>query len=60
MSFLLVGTLSAQLQVGETSPDWTAEICMNGEGDWNLYEQANGNWNGGDYKVTWLNLYTSW
>ena len=60
MSFLVVGTLSAQLQVGETSPDWTAPICINGEGDWNLYEQANGAVNGGNYKVTWLNLYTSW
>ena len=26
MNFLVVGTLSAQLQVGETSPDWTAPI----------------------------------
>ena len=62
MNFLLVGTLSAQLQVGETSPDFSAPFCMNelSDEDFNLYEYANGAVNGGHYNVVWLNLFTSW
>jgi hypothetical protein len=54
--------LSAQLQVGDISPDFEATICMNGEDvnpdivsgfDWSLYEEGFG-------KVTWINLFTSW
>ena len=47
----------SQLQVGETSPDFEAPICMNildGMDDtWSLHDEGNG-------KVIWLNLYTSW
>jgi len=64
-SFLLLHILcplSAQLQVGDISPDFEATICMNGEDvnpdivsgfDWSLYEEGFG-------KVTWINLFTSW
>ena len=64
-SFLLLHILcplSAQLQVGDISPDFEATICMNGEdvnpdivsgSDWSLYEEGFG-------KVTWINLFTSW
>ena len=54
--------LSAQLQVGDISPDFEAPICMNGEdvnpdivsgSEWSLYEEGFG-------KVTWINLFTSW
>ena len=54
--------LSAQLQVGDISPDFEATICMNGEdvnpdivsgSYWSLYEEGFG-------KVTWINLFTSW
>jgi len=52
----------AQLQVGDTSPDFMAEVCFNGEdvnpdlvnGDaWSLFDEGAG-------KVTWINLFTSW
>ncbi len=52
----------AQLEVGDTSPDFSAPICMNGEDvnpdivlgdDWSLFEEGAG-------KVTWINLFTSW
>ena len=64
-SFLLLHILcplSAQLQVGDISPDFEATICMNGEdvnpdivsgSEWSLYEEGFG-------KVTWINLFTSW
>jgi hypothetical protein len=48
--------------VGDTSPDFGSDICMNGEdvnpdivtGDyWSLFEEGVG-------KVTWINLFTSW
>ena len=42
-----------QLEVGDISPDFTTPICMNGDGDWSLYEE-------GANKVTWINLFTSW
>ncbi|MDP6169856.1 MAG: hypothetical protein QF780_07600 [Candidatus Marinimicrobia bacterium] len=62
IGLLLLGSASAQLQVGDISPDFGATICMNGEdvnpdfvtGDyWSLYEEGYG-------KVTWINLFTSW
>ena len=52
----------AQLEVGDTSPDFSVPICMNGEdvnpdivngSEWSLYEEGYG-------KVTWINLFTSW
>jgi len=42
-----------QLEVGDISPDFEAPVCMNGDGDWSLYEEGAG-------KVTWINLFTSW
>ena len=62
VGLLLLGSASAQLQVGDISPNFSAPICMNGEdvnpdivmGDhWSLYEEGLG-------KVTWVNLFTSW
>ena len=58
----LLGPISAQLQVGDISPDFEATVCMNGEdinpdigngSVWSLYEEGFG-------KVTWINLFTSW
>ena len=48
--------LLGQLEVGDTSPDFTAPVCVNDnteDGDWSLYEE-------GANKVTWINLFTSW
>ncbi|MBT5783517.1 hypothetical protein OAN38_00985 [Candidatus Marinimicrobia bacterium] len=60
LSFISLSTISAQLQIGEISPDFSAPICANSDDDlFNLY-QLNGSLNGGDYKVVWLNLFTSW
>ena len=45
-----------QLEVGDTSPDFTAPVCVNDnteDGDWSLYDE-------GVNKVTWINLFTSW
>ena len=52
----------AQLQVGDTSPDFSAPVCANGEDvnpdfvngdDWSLFDEGAG-------KVTWIYLFTSW
>ncbi|MDA9671683.1 hypothetical protein N9T87_00185 [bacterium] len=60
LSFISLSTISAQLQIGEIAPDFSAPICANSDDDlFNLY-QLNGSLNGGDYKVVWLNLFTSW
>jgi len=48
------------LQEGDTCPNFTVPICDNGEGEFDLYTIANGDENGGNYKVTWINLFTSW
>ena len=48
--------LLGQLEVGDTSPDFTAPVCVNDntdDGDWSLYEE-------GANKVTLINLFTSW
>ena len=59
-SILAIGY--SQLQVGETSPDFSAPVCANGEDvnpdfvngeEWSLYDEGTG-------KVTWLYLFTSW
>ena len=45
-----------QLEVGDTSPDFTAPVCVNDnteDGYWSLYDE-------GANKVTWINLFTSW
>lgn len=61
LSFTSFNFLSAQLQIGDTSPNFTAPVCANSdEGTFDLYQNANGNVNGGEYKVVWLNLFTSW
>ena len=58
----LFGSIFAQLQVGDISPDFEATVCVNGEdinpdivngSVWSLYEESYG-------KVTWINLFTSW
>ncbi|MEL1224618.1 MAG: hypothetical protein VW963_05445 [Candidatus Neomarinimicrobiota bacterium] len=58
----LLGSIFAQLQVGDISPDFEATVCVNGEdinpdivngSVWSLYEESYG-------KVTWINLFTSW
>ncbi len=58
----LLGSIFAQLQVGDISPDFEATVCANGEdinpdivngSVWSLYEESYG-------KVTWINLFTSW
>ena len=58
----LLGSIFAQLQVGDISPDFEATVCVNGEdinpdivngSVWSLYEEGYG-------KVTWINLFTSW
>ena len=60
--FYILSPLSAQLQVGDISPNFEATICMNGEdvnpdivtgSEWSLYEEGYG-------KVPWINLFTSW
>ena len=62
ISIMTMSSLAAQLQVGDTSPDFSASICMNGEdvnpeivdgSYWSLHEEGAG-------KVTWINLFTSW
>ena len=56
-SLLMMSLGFSQLQVGDTSPDFEAPICMNildgMDDNWSLFEEGNG-------KVIWLNLYTSW
>ena len=59
--WILLGIFSSeallgQLEVGDTSPDFTAPVCVNDnteDGDWSLYDE-------GADKVTWINLFTSW
>ena len=62
ISVMAMSNLIAQLEVGDTSPDFGASICMNGEdvnpeivdgSYWSLHEEGAG-------KVTWINLFTSW
>ena len=51
-----IEALWGQLEVGDTSPDFTAPVCVNDnteDGDWSLYDE-------GANKVTWINLFTSW
>jgi|TARA_B110000914_G_scaffold180279_1_gene162468 hypothetical protein len=62
VNFFIFSTLSAQLQVGDISPNFNAAACYNGgeEGFNSLYDAANGSVNGGEYKVVWINLFTSW
>jgi hypothetical protein len=47
-------------QVGDIMPDFSVPYCSNGTGDYNFYPNCNGDQNGGYYKITWINLYTSW
>tara|TARA_B100000767_G_scaffold274756_1_gene308781 strand:+ start:2589 stop:2810 length:222 start_codon:yes stop_codon:yes gene_type:complete len=58
--FFTLSPVFAQLQIGEISPDFSAPICANSEDDLFTLYQLNGAVNGGDYKVVWLNLFTSW
>lgn len=52
--------LSAQTyQVGDIVSDFTAPVCINGESDFQLYHY-NGEFNEGDYRVIWINVFASW
>jgi len=51
---------SLPLQIGDNVPDFSVPICANGTGDWNLYDNANGLVNGGNYKVVWLPIWATW
>ena len=48
------------LDIGDTAPDFTIPICANDEGNFNYYDVCNGAVNGGNYKVSWIILFTSW
>ena len=61
-SMIFINPIFSQLQVGDISPDFIADVCFNGEDvnpdlvngdDWSLYDEGAG-------KVTWINLFTSW
>ena len=61
ISLALCSMLSAlPLQVGDLVPDFSVPICINGAGDFNFYERANGEVNGGNFKVIWLPIFASW
>ncbi|HIA79472.1 MAG TPA: hypothetical protein EYO45_08695 [Candidatus Marinimicrobia bacterium] len=60
VSLFISNLYALPLQVGDVCPDWTLAYCANGSGDFELYANANGAENGGNYKVVWLNLFTSW
>lgn len=51
--------LPAVYRMGDVVENFTAPICVNGEGTVDLYDY-NGATNGGDYHVIWLILFTSW
>ncbi|MBT4370468.1 MAG: hypothetical protein HN654_02085 [Candidatus Marinimicrobia bacterium] len=53
-------TTSQTLGVGDIASNFTIPYCENGEGYFNLYDECNGAVNGGNYKVTWLTLFSSW
>ena len=58
---IIYSALSAlPLQVGDVVPDFSVPVCVNGDGDFNFYERANGDVNGGEYRVTWLPIFASW
>ena len=51
---LMFCTLKAQTYtVGDTVDNFGAEVCVNGEGDWDYNTD-------GLHKIVWLNLFTSW
>ncbi|MFQ6605672.1 MAG: hypothetical protein ACE5D8_09000 [Fidelibacterota bacterium] len=57
---LLAGVITAQTyNVGDVVANFSEAICANGTGDWVL-DNYNGDLNGGDYHVIWINLFTSW
>ena len=39
--------------VGDTVPNFGADICDNGEGYWDYHTD-------GQHNITWMNLFTSW
>ena len=59
--FAINNSLFSQLQIGDISPNFSAPICANSnEITFDLYQNTNGAVNGGNFKVIWLNLFTSW
>tara|TARA_B110000444_G_C18634325_1_gene498382 strand:+ start:497 stop:709 length:213 start_codon:yes stop_codon:yes gene_type:complete len=57
---ILTGLFGQSLNIGDTCPDVTLPICINGTGNFELYEEALGELNGGDYKVVWFPIFASW
>ena len=56
-----INILYSQIELGSISPNFTAPKCANDENEiFDLYQEAYGDINGGDYKVVWINLFTSW
>ena len=39
---------------------YIGDITTLSVGDFNFYERANGDVNGGEYRVTWLPIFASW
>ena len=61
LATLFISNLSAlPLQVGDTCPDLSVPICANGSGDFELYANANGEENGGEYHAVWIIIFASW
>ena len=61
LATLFISNLFAlPLQVGDTCPDLSVPICANGSGDFELYANANGEENGGEYRAVWIIIFASW
>ena len=58
--FYIVSLSGQSLNVGDICPDVTLPICINGTGNFELYEEALGELNGGEYKVVWFPIFASW
>ncbi len=58
--FFSTTVFALPLDIGDTAPDFTIPICANGEGNFSYYDVCNGAVNGGNYKVSWIILFTSW
>ena len=61
LATLFISNLFAlPLQVVDTCPDLSVPICANGSGDFELYANANGEENGGEYHAVWIIIFASW
>ncbi|SVA96540.1 uncharacterized protein METZ01_LOCUS149394 [marine metagenome] len=59
-SLFIANLIALPLQVGDTCPDFSVPICANGSGDFELYANANGAENGGEYHAVWIDIFASW